>query len=189
MTDFAIATLYLKSSDLSTTENATGLASVNNSVLRWNNINLRTLLGDMYEEYETFNLSLTSIASSKTPHALGANFGNSDINNLLLTVYVEGLPFIHNTYDVAKKGNTGRALLGIFTYPATNATVNIRVYNQSGTLTFGKSQEQCNITLTFKRVSDDGTPETLDPFPNTNFTFFINGIRKASKTNSTRINS
>lgn len=187
MTDFAIATLYLKSSDLSTTENATGLASVSNSVLRWNNINLRTLLGDMYDEYETFNLSLTSISSSKTPAALGASFGNSDINNLLLTLYIEGLPFINNTYDVAKRGNTGRAMLGIFTYPATNSTTNIRVYNQSGTLTFGKSQEQCNITLSFKRVVDDQTPETTDAFPNTNFTFFINGIRKASKTNSTRI--
>ena len=187
MTDFAIATLYLKSSDLSTTENANGLASASNSVLRWNNINLRTLLGDMYDEYETFNLSLTSISSSKTPAGLGASFGNSDINNLLLTLYIEGLPFINNTYDVAKRGNTGRAMLGIFTYPSTNATVNIRVYNQSGTLTFGKSQEQCNITLSFKRVSDDLTPETTDAFPNTNFTFFINGIRKASTTNSTRI--
>lgn len=187
MTDFAIATLYLKSSDLSTTENANGLASEKNSVLRWNNINLRTLLGDMYDEYETFNLSLTSISSSKTPAGLGASFGNSDINNLLLTLYIEGLPFINNTYEVAKRGNTGRAMLGIFTYPSTNATVNIRVYNQSGTLTFGKSQEQCNITLSFRRVSDDAPPETTDAFPNTNFTFFINGIRKASTTNSTRI--
>jgi hypothetical protein len=187
MTDFAIATLYLKSSDLSTTENATGLASVGNTVLTWNNINLRTLLGDMYEEYETFNLSLTSIASSKTPHALGASFGNSDINNLQLTLYIEGLPFIHNTYDVAKRINTGRAVLGIFSYPTTAGAIFYRVYNQSGTLTFGKSQEQCNLTLIFKRVSDDGTPETLDPFPNTNFTFLINGIRKSSKTNSTRI--
>lgn len=187
MTDFAVSTLYLKSSDLSTTENANGLASVGNTVLTWNNINLRSLLGDMYDEYETFNLSLTSISSSKTPAALGASFGNSDINNLLLTLYVEGLPFINNTYDVIKRGNTGRAVLGVFTYPATNATVAIRVYNQSGTLTFGKSQEQCSITLTFKRVSDDGTPETTDAFPNTNFTFLINGIRKASTTNSTRI--
>jgi hypothetical protein len=187
MTDFAISTLYLKSSDLSTTENEIGLASVGNTVLRWNNINLRTLLGEMYDEYETFNLSLTSIACSKTPAALGANFGNSDINNLQLTLYIEGLPFIHNTYDVAKRINTGRAVLGIFSYPATNASVNIRVFNQSGTLTFGKSQEQCNLTLIFKRVSDDLTPETVDPFPNTNFTFLINGIRKASTTNSTRI--
>lgn len=187
MTDFAIATLYLKSSDLSTTENEIGLASVGNTVLKWNNINLRTVLGDMYDEYETFNLSLTSIGSSKTPAGLGANFGNSDINNLFLTVYIEGLPFIHNTYDVAKRINTGRAVLGIFTYPQTNATIALRVFNQSGTLTFGKSQEQCTLTLTFKRVSDDATPETIDAFPNTNFTFFINGIRKASTTNSTRI--
>jgi hypothetical protein len=141
----------------------------------------------MYDEYETFNISLTSIGSSKTPAALGAAFGNSDANNLFLSLYIEGLPFIHNSYDVVKQGNTGRAVLGIFTYPATNATTSLRVFNQSGTLTFGKSQEMCNLTLIFKRVSDDGTPETTDAFPNTNFTFLINGIRKASTTNSTRI--
>jgi hypothetical protein len=187
MTDFAVSTLFLKSSDLSTTENSNGLASVGNTVLRWNNINLRILLGDMYDEYETFNLSLTSIVSSKTPSALGASFGNSDINNLNLTVYIEGLPFLNNTYDVNKKGNTARAVLGAYAYPTTAGAIFYRVYNQSGTLTFGKSQEQCNITLTFKRISDDGTPETTDAFPNTNFTFSINGIRKASSTNSTRI--
>jgi hypothetical protein len=187
MTDFAVSTLYLKTSDLSNTGTETGLASEKNTVLTWNNINLRTLLGNMYEEYDTFNLSLTSVSSSKTPAALGANFGNSDINNLLLTLYIEGLPFLNNTYDVSHRGNTGRAVLGVVTYPATNATINVRVFNQSGTLTFGKSQEQCNITLTFKRVSDDGTPETVDAFPNTNFTFLINGIRKSSKTNGTRI--
>lgn len=187
MTDFAVSTLFLKSSDLSTTENANGLASVGNSVLRWNNINLRALLGDMYDEYETFNLSLTSIVSAKTPSALGASFGNNDINNLNLTLYIEGLPFINNTYQVNRGGNTARCALGTYAYGTTAGSIFYRVYNQSGTATFGKSQELCNITLTFKRVSDDGTPETTDAFPNTNFTFCINGIRKASTTNSTRI--
>lgn len=40
------------------------IATVNNSNLLWNNINLRTVLGDMYDKYDLFNLQLNSIAQS-----------------------------------------------------------------------------------------------------------------------------
>lgn len=187
MTDFAVTTLLLKVCDIEGADNAYGSTSATHNILTFRNINLRTLLGDMYDQYDTFNISLTSITSSKTPAALSPVFGNSDVDNLNLTLYISGLPFINNSYAFTRGGNTDTAFLGFYQYPSTNATTGFRVYNQAGTLTFGKSQDVCNLTLTFKRVSDNANPETTLRFPNTNFTFLINGISKKSDTNGTRL--
>ena len=40
------------------------LTVANKSAHQWTNINLRTLLGDMYDKYDTFNLCLNTVASS-----------------------------------------------------------------------------------------------------------------------------
>lgn len=187
MTDFAIGTLILRVGDIEGANNAYGSTNTTHSVLTFRNINLRTLLGDMYDQYDTFNLSLTSITSAKTPAVLGPTFGDSDVDNLNLTLYISGLPFINNTYSLTRGGNTDTAFLGFYQYPSVAATTGFRVYNQAGTVTIGKSQESCNLTLTFKRVLDNADPVTFLRFPNTNFTFLINGISKKSKTNGSLI--
>jgi hypothetical protein len=187
MTDFAVATLILRAGEITDVETSVGVTNPSRSMLTFKNINLRTLLGDMYEQYDTFNLSLTSITSAKTLAALGVGFGDNDVDNLNLTLYVSGLPFINNSYSFTRAGNTDTAFLGFYQYPSTNATTGFRVYNQAGTLTIGKSQDVCNLTLTFKRVVDNADPVTLTRFPNTNFTFLINGISKKSKTNGSLI--
>jgi hypothetical protein len=187
MTDFAVATLILRGCDITDVESSLGVTNAAHSILTFKNINLRTLLGDMYDQYDTFNLSLTSITNAKTPAAVGPTFANSDVDNLNLTLYISGLPFINNSYSFTRACNTDTAFLGIYQYPSVIASTAFRVYNQAGTVTFGKSQETCNITLTFKRVSDNLDPVTATAFPNTNFLFLINGISKKSDTNGTRL--
>jgi hypothetical protein len=65
--------------------------------------------------------------------------------------------------------------------------VGYRVYNDSGILTFGKSQEQCNISITLTLVLDVTDPDTLNSFPNTVFSFSIVGVDAKSSTNGARI--
>ena len=80
MSNNACATLILKTSDISSTPSTIGSSNTNKSQLYWNNINLRTLLGDLYDKYDTFNLCLNSISCSTPVNALGDDYGDSDID-------------------------------------------------------------------------------------------------------------
>lgn len=177
MSTTACATLYLKQSDLDEDPSPQGqLLNDTHSQSVWNNINLRLLLGDLYDKYDTFNLCLTSISCGAPSEAIGANYLDNDIDNGHLTVYISGLPFINNTYDVAKCRNIHEAPLGIFTYPTATTTIGYRVYNDAGIVTFGKSQEQCNIQISMRRVFDDDEPVSVNYLPITNYMFTIVGV-------------
>lgn len=177
MSTTACATLYLKGSDIGTTASVQGQAlTATRSQCIWNNINLRLLLGDLYDKYDTFNLCLTSISSGAPSEGIGDNYLDNDIDNGHLTVYISGLPFINNTYDVAKCRNIHEAPLGIFTYPTATTAIGYRVYNDAGIVTFGKSQEQCNILIALRRVYDDDEPESVNILPITNYMFTIVGV-------------
>ena len=61
------ASLVLKTSDLTSKSdyvygvpyvNQSGSMNAKGSSITWNNINLRTLLGDMYDRYDIFNICL-----------------------------------------------------------------------------------------------------------------------------------
>ena len=64
MTDIRHASLVLKTSDFTTRSDyvygqpysfSNGSINGKMSSMSWNNINLRTVLGDMYDKYNTFN--------------------------------------------------------------------------------------------------------------------------------------
>jgi hypothetical protein len=62
MEQLQVATLTLHTSSLENDENnANGEKNVYNSVITWKNINLRLLLGDMYNKFDFFNLELINI--------------------------------------------------------------------------------------------------------------------------------
>jgi len=153
------ASLVLKTSDITTssdflfnnTDYTGERGSVNKylSSITWNNINLRQILGDMYDEYDEFNLVLKQLSTS---------FTNSTLEGVPtesrgIYMRISGLPFLNNTYNVVSKRNTNTAIIGTCSLTA-NSFTNIN-YNDSAQLTFNKSQELCNITITFNKVVDD----------------------------------
>jgi hypothetical protein len=86
-----VATFYL---DTSTTNNlSTGPI--------WHNIHLRTILGDMWDKYDLFNLYLVEVCTSKCD-----TFNNP--SDLALKVMISGLPFVNSGYDVATSHLTNR---------------------------------------------------------------------------------
>ena len=179
MSSTACATLYLKQSELEEDANSHGqLLNDTHSQSVWYNINLRTLLGDLYDKFDTFNLCLTSISCGAPTEAIGDNYLDNDIDNGHLTVYISGLPFINNTYSVSKCRNIHEAPLAVFTYPTTTTTIGYRVYNDAGIVTFGKSQEQCNILISMRRVFDDAEPVSVNYLPITNYMFTIVGVEE-----------
>ena len=169
-------------------------ASLTKTSHTWYNINLRTLLGDMYNKYDMFNICLNTVATEP----LGTAF-NKASKDLQVIMRVSGLPFINNTYNVsvAKVGtdntfvnnNTPYCVIGTFTFASTGPAT--QYFYGSNIATFGKNQELCNITIDYVRIADLARPEvaTSQKFPNVSFIFDIFGIEKDDKNkNGTRIN-
>jgi hypothetical protein len=166
------ASLILKGSDLTANvNNKFGFTDTLRTTMTWNNIDLRTLLGDMYNQYDYFNLSLNTIASGL------AGTVSTDKNMLNLHVRMSGLPWSNCSYNVKSGSNNQYANIGVFTViPSATQTTQ---YNNN-VLTFGKNQDICNITIDFIRVHDDvkATPTTL--YPTCSFYFDIIGVPKTS---------
>ena len=65
----------------------------------WNNIDFKTILGDMYDKFEKFNIKLCAVQYTQQ-----AIFGLS-LNDRCLSVNMYGLPFSNSTYDVKLNSN------------------------------------------------------------------------------------
>ena len=161
---FRNASLILKSSDITPT--------VNNTNFVWRNINLRTVLGDMYDQYDQFNLCLNAITTSQANNTLGTAL--DDINVL---VNVQGFPWVNNSYSYASQHNTGTAVISSFNF-VRNACAT-QVFYSNNVLTFSKNQDNLDITIYYTRVIDSAVPSTAQAFPVVNFLFTIQGIERS----------
>ena len=178
--DIRNACLVLKTSDLQlNTSNQIGSCDPARQNMTWNNINLRSVLGDLYDEYDYFNLSLYFI-STDTTNTITANPDKA------VFMKIGGLPFSNQTYNVKNRSNGTLATLCTFSF--SNASVQQNFYG-SNYLTFAKNQEQVNINIQYTRLQDD-VPYDLtgnNYYPNVTFIFHIFGVPKTSNKNATRM--
>jgi hypothetical protein len=186
MSNLQIASLVLRSSDLTLgTSNQYGSCDAGRVTQTWNNINLRTLLGDMYDKYDLFNICLNTITTASCTQQYGDTV---DDRNVVLKL--SGLPFVNQTYSVKQGCNTNVCPIASFLFPtylATGITATQYFYSNN-CYTFGKSQQSCNLTIQYGRVIDDALPattvNTAKPFPNIVLIFDIVGVNKDNLTNS-----
>ena len=167
------ARLVLKTSDL--TVNSTtirGQCDQFRQNFTWFNINLRVLLGDLYNQYQYFNILLNSISNS-TASASGTQGVAED---RIVYVKMSGLPFINQTYNQATGTNITPAIIGVYQIPMT-AVSNTQQYNNvSNVLTFNKDQDLCSINISLFRLLDDTKPAITINNPQFTFIFTIIGI-------------
>lgn len=147
--------------------------------MTWTNINLRTVLGDIYDNYDNFNLSLTNI-NSAVPFGVSPNNDNQ-----ILQLRMTGLPFKNNSYDQNSGHNIQSCIINTITFG--NSAQNTNYYDNM--TTFSKNQDLCNITLEYLRIDDGSSPSVASslpyltpavtiPYPNCSFQFDIYGVDK-----------
>jgi hypothetical protein len=178
MSNLQIASLVLRSSDLTLNSSTQyGTCDAARLTQTWNNINLRTLLGDMYDKYDLFNICLNTITTSTSAANTGAS--NDDRN---VIIKLSGLPFVNQTYSVKQGCNTNICPIASFQF-ISNAT-STQLFYSNNAFTFGKSQQLCNLTIQYGRVIDDLLPATGTIYPNMVFLFDIIGVAKDNLINS-----
>ena len=140
------------------------------TLLTWKNINLRNLLGDMYEQFDYFNISLKSITMTSS-----AGISNN-AENFSLHIRMNGLPWINNSYNVKNGFNNQYCVIGVFRLASTSV---INTLYDNNIFTFGKDSGTCNITIDFLRNGDDNVITGLfSVLPNFIFMFDIVGVPK-----------
>jgi len=171
--DKRTARLLLKTHNLTTESTNLGVTDVYRQNHTWYNINLRTLLGDLYDKYDYFNLKLISIVSDDTT-------GGIDVtNDLYVNVKMTGLPFVNQTYDVNNKCNTNVCYLSHHLFFTDSFSITEK--SNDDNIVFGKNQELVNINIFYTKLIDDlpfsGDP-ALDEYGDATFLFSITGVDK-----------
>lgn len=155
---------------------ASSVANDSKTSFTWSNIDLRMLLGDMYNKYDRFNLCLNTIVQGLGGDN-GNNFFNAQIDAQVL-IRISGLPWINNSYNITSTGSNNSPYTIISGFKFLNNTQQVEYLHGSSLSTFGKSQDLASITIDYIRMSDLVAPVMTagHPYPPMSFIFDIYGI-------------
>lgn len=170
MNNQASARLVLKTSSLATADTNTSYSKYS-----FNNIDLVTLLGPLYERYDLFNLQLKSIVSG-----VGGTNGTVDaatlfgltLDDLNVGIYLSGLPFINQTY-VYGNTNNNEVLLTNFIFKRDTSASS---YLPNNNITFSKNQLNCSLNFRYENINSGSLPNTTAAFPDVVYIFEIYGV-------------
>ena len=145
----------LKTSDISTSDvvgdyplsNSIGSINQYRTSITWNAVNIKNILGSLYDQHELFNLEIRSVGSPIPPTL----FGITD-NDRMLTIKMAGLDWVFNTYDTIYGHQTSEAIIGNRRFNSQTAPNNI-IINQRLITTFRKCIT-ANITINLYNIFD-----------------------------------
>lgn len=164
-----IASLRLSMNDISTSDTAgnfpieTSVGSIDTwrTTITFKNLDMRAILGDMYNKYEYFNISLPIVFSN------GSTFGTGNVDKLI-RYNITGLPWTNNTYDVQTQGLTNSCVMG---FSKLSTSISLIQYNYANIGTFRRC-ENINLTISITRYTGDACATTA-LFPRSDFYFKI----------------
>jgi hypothetical protein len=134
----------------------------------WNNISFKTILGDMYEKYDSFNIKLSCVMYQ----AIAAP--SAAANEKQLKINIVGLPFSNCTYNSFMNSNTIDCAVGSFTLGIGASQI---YFNDDNVFTIEKPPAMCNVRIYLTNMNDT-TPVWASLGPQMDFYFRIYGIKK-----------
>jgi hypothetical protein len=135
--------------------------------ITWYGVDFKTLMGDMYDKYEKFNINLTSysIKPALDPDIILLEFD--------CCYYISGLPFSNQTYSTRTKNNTDTALLFTSVLSTdTKADGSLGLEILPNTITIMRPLRSCDITI---QALDSMNTQLLQPFNHQTFVLDIVG--------------
>ena len=168
-----IACLVLKTNVLPTngTTNAYGTSNAMNTSFTWTNINLRTLLGGLFDKYDRFMLLLQHISNSPPT----ANIGTAADDRAVL-INMSGLSFLNSNYNQKFQSNTGSIIVCPYLFSSGGAACIL--YNNFAISSFSKQNDVVNININYTKTSTELAPTTNFAFGHVAFFFNIVGIEE-----------
>lgn len=169
------ATFILRTCDLPTNasgENSSGATNNSSgSSYTWRNIDMRTILGDMYDKYDSFNIGLVNCVSTVQPTGMTYPSNNDKIGIL----YMSGLRWLNSNYDCGSKTRTNNACIGYVNFAPLTTSVGTAIqYNNLSLNSISRPHANVNLTIFFNNVSANVSNSTsAQTFPQMAFQFVI----------------
>ena len=171
------ATFHLNTSDILNSNVAGNYPVVNQygsvNTIRtdytWNNIDFKTILGDMYDKYKKFNIHLCSVSYDQIA-AYGATLND---RNLIINVF--GFPFSNCTYESRNNSNVSFYNGGSITFVQNTAGQTYLLDSNMMTIYSPTNPQTIRIRLSLINGVDP-TPGGAILYPNTCFYFRIYGV-------------
>jgi len=172
-----IACLILKTNVLPMdgSTNTYGTSNSTNTSFTWTNINLRTLLGDMFDKYDRFMLLLQNISHAKAGDFVKVGDQSQDANNRAILINMSGLSFINSTYIQKLQSNSGALIVCPFIFVSSN--VQSQLYNNFAVSAFIKQNDIVNIGINYTIINDDSAASAVT-YPHAVFIFNIVGLEE-----------
>jgi hypothetical protein len=128
-------------------ENEYGRISCNGGLITWKNVNMKQVLGSLYDKYEIFNLQFNNFQIKSNTYG----------NNLVVyegVFYISGLPFTNSNKYNTRLNTNSQACLGSSRLTLERDVQNyLTLYNinQNNTISFYKPlNDLCDITIELK---------------------------------------
>ncbi len=176
------ATFFLKTYDLPLVQGTNSIGSLNDthrSSMTWSSVDIRSILGTMWDKYTYFNITLVSALTSSLAFIPGSSPDTVGIINL------QGLQFVHSSYDTKTKVNSLTAQVGYVNFKFTNQGT-ITSNNANSSVMFQKGKPIVDLTIYLNKMTDGSLMKaflftngggTLDGMnPQQIFTFRIEGV-------------
>ena len=180
--DRPCATFHLNTTQILNSETAGNFTNgINNSYgsinslrtdLTWYNVDFKTILGDLYYQYDKFNISLAFIT-----YGLTANVYGTTANDRTLMLNLGGLSFNNCAYNTQTMSNNSSASIGTITLPGNTVAGSFNFTNDMNTITILKPNNMTNVRIFFTRY-DNSVPLSSGTgmFPAMDFFFHIYGV-------------
>ncbi len=174
------AMFSLKTYDLPLTPGQNTIGTLNNAqrtYMTWQNVDFKTIMGTMWEDYEYFTITLVSSISGAVSAVPTNIFDRIGIINL------QGLQFINSNYSIATKTNIPQVQVGTSIYTSVNAGT-ISQNMSVASVMFQRGARYKDLIITLNRVVDGtlliGTGITgtdgAGIFPHQIYQFRIDGV-------------
>jgi hypothetical protein len=158
------ANLILRTSSVSTTS---GDKNTDRTNITWRNINMRAVLGTLYNKYKRYKICLTSIGNVNV-----ATIAN--VADRVLNVNMKGFNWVNQTYDTSNKTNTDTVILSTAFFNSANG-FSINYTGEIGCVFQIPVSENVDINIFLNRVSDGTIPTGIN-YNESVFCFSIYGV-------------
>ena len=142
----------------------------------WFNVDFKTILGDMYYQFDKFNISLAFITFATGAYAYGTT-----VNDRTLMINLGGLNFNNCAYNTQTGSNNSSASIGTITLPGNAVAGSFNFTNDMNTITIFKPNNMTNVRIFFTRFDNAAPVSAAGLYPAMDFFFHIYGVTETEK--------
>lgn len=139
------------------------------TIVTWRNINMKVVLGTLYNKYNRFKICFTSYGNANTSAI-------ANVSDRILNVNMRGFNWTNRAYDGTTSSNDNSVIMGAATFVTLNG-FSLNFTGEIGWMFEKPPSDNVDLTIFINRVSDGTIPAGIN-YGESVFCFSIYGIEE-----------